>query len=238
MAQRGNILFLILLAVVLFAALSYAVTSSMRGGGKDVSDETAQTGAAAIAQYVTLLRNEVQRLMMMNGCTAANLDWRHNYYKRYDGTNTGVTGTTAPSPKMGCAVFQAYGGPVSPIDFEKYNNPGYVNAATSGDWRAGHAAFRWGNFKNAGTAANDVVIVMNGVDAKVCAALLKTGSVSALSATEYWNNTVDANNAQPADYTADADIVNEAINLEDFAVRRSVSSAGSWCIIASVIVPQ
>jgi len=73
---RGNILFLILLAVVLFAALSYAVTSSMRGGGRDASSENLQAGAAAISQYVALLRIEVQRLMLMNDCKVENIDWR------------------------------------------------------------------------------------------------------------------------------------------------------------------
>lgn len=61
--QRGNILFLILLAVILFAALSYAVTQSLRGGGKDVSDEKAAALAAQIINSIGLPEPELMRFM-------------------------------------------------------------------------------------------------------------------------------------------------------------------------------
>ena len=49
--EEGNVLFLILIAVVLFAALSYAVTSSTRSGGGSVSKDKAKSYAAAIVQH-------------------------------------------------------------------------------------------------------------------------------------------------------------------------------------------
>ncbi len=167
MAQRGNILFLILLAIVLFVALSYAVNSGMRGGGSNAGRESAQAGAAAISQYVTLLRNEVQRLMVVNGCAVENLDWRHDFWKRANGTYTYFNGAmgAARTPKAGCAVFTAYGGPVAPQTFEKYvEQPAYgdyeiVNPAT---FKAGHAAIRWVNRVNELTPAEDLAIVIDG----------------------------------------------------------------------------
>lgn len=62
--SRGNILFLILLAVMLFAALAYAVTSSIRGGGKDASSENAELKASQILQYMSLLESSIMRLQM------------------------------------------------------------------------------------------------------------------------------------------------------------------------------
>ena len=61
--QKGNVLFLILIAVALFAALSYAVTQSSRSGG-DASRETNILNAAQLTQYPTSVRTAVLRLVI------------------------------------------------------------------------------------------------------------------------------------------------------------------------------
>ncbi len=66
-SQCGSALFMILLAVVLFAALSYAVTSSIQGGSKDGSSENIRTQAALIVGNATLAENLVKRLMLSEG---------------------------------------------------------------------------------------------------------------------------------------------------------------------------
>lgn len=61
--QQGNVLFLILVAVVLFAALSYAVTQSSRSGG-GVDSETDQLNMAAYGSYISSVRFGYQRLRL------------------------------------------------------------------------------------------------------------------------------------------------------------------------------
>lgn len=58
-SERGNILFMILIAVALFAALSYAVTSSSRGGSKGIGEERARLLASRIVQYGTSIEQAV-----------------------------------------------------------------------------------------------------------------------------------------------------------------------------------
>ncbi len=63
-AESGNVLFLILIAVALFAALSYAVTQSTRSGGGDASGETNKINSAQLTQYPAGVRSSVVRMVI------------------------------------------------------------------------------------------------------------------------------------------------------------------------------
>lgn len=65
-AERGNALFIILIAVALFAALSYAVSQFQRGGGTDASRETTMVNASQIIQYPVSLKSSIMRMMVIN----------------------------------------------------------------------------------------------------------------------------------------------------------------------------
>lgn len=70
--EKGNVLFLILIAVVLFAALSYAVTQSSRTGGGDAGKETNLISSAEISQYPAAVKTAIVR-MIIDGVTYEEL---------------------------------------------------------------------------------------------------------------------------------------------------------------------
>lgn len=61
--NSGNILFIILIAVALFAALSYAVTNSTRSQGQGTSKEVALSDSSVIQQYTANLRGATTRMV-------------------------------------------------------------------------------------------------------------------------------------------------------------------------------
>lgn len=103
--QQGNVLFLILIAVVLFAALSYAVTQSSRGGG-NADRETAQLSASQAVQYASALDYAITKLTLMNGCTETSISFENS-------TVTGYANTEDPSSTTACQIFHADGAGMS-----------------------------------------------------------------------------------------------------------------------------
>lgn len=71
--QKGNVLFLILIAVALFAALSYAVTQSSRSGG-DAGRETNILNSAQLTQYPNQIRTAMIR-MIIEGTPVTSLEF-------------------------------------------------------------------------------------------------------------------------------------------------------------------
>lgn len=74
-SEKGNVLFLILIAVALFAALSYAVTSSSRTGGGDASAEVNKTNIAALQQFAPTLRTGIIRMTVSRGIPLSDIDF-------------------------------------------------------------------------------------------------------------------------------------------------------------------
>jgi hypothetical protein len=70
--ESGNVLFLILIAVALFAALSYAVTQSSRSGGNDSAGEKSLISSAQLTQYPAGIRTSIVR-MLINGVDVNDL---------------------------------------------------------------------------------------------------------------------------------------------------------------------
>jgi hypothetical protein len=62
-SENGNAIFLVLIAIALFAGLSYAVTQAKRSSEEAVNSEKAILSSAAMTQYPAALRTSVVRMV-------------------------------------------------------------------------------------------------------------------------------------------------------------------------------
>jgi hypothetical protein len=137
-AERGNVLFLILIAVALFAALSYAVTQSSRSGGGDANSETNLVNSATITQYPASVRTAIIRQIVSKN-VAVNL-LRFNTPSTFGtGCTGGNTQTCVFHPDGGGATYvlgsadvMSGGGP-APWVFNGENEINLVGTSDGGD---------------------------------------------------------------------------------------------------------
>ena len=100
--QNGSIIFYILLAIVLFAALGFAVSSSMRGGSKALSDEMLELQAEEILSYAAKMKETVKTLQLINDCADTEIS--------FESTEWGHTDYDNGSAPDECKVFDPAGG--------------------------------------------------------------------------------------------------------------------------------
>lgn len=117
-SQRGNALFLILIAVALFAALSFAITRSSRTGGAPISEEKMSISWAKLQSRISMYRGAITRMTL---------------------TGTDITMITAYDPSVGSpsfsstSIYHPDGGGV-PFDgnFLTYDEGGGLSSGTGG----------------------------------------------------------------------------------------------------------
>jgi hypothetical protein len=102
--SRGNALFLVLIAIALFAALAYAVTKTSRGGG-NINKEKAQLDAALQTQCDAYVERGVNVLSLVNKCPTDQIS-----YELASGVNENPSN---PSNKN-CFLFDVQGAGLTP----------------------------------------------------------------------------------------------------------------------------
>lgn len=145
-AQRGTALFLILIAVALFAALSYAMTSSTRGSGRGVEWEKARLTAQRFISFGDGVRRAVMR-MRIAGAEISDLN--------FDPAATGKYAVF--SEEGGGALFSP---PPPEADAQ---NDAYV-------WNFYKPSEGWSS-PGVGTSAPELFIWIVGLDENVCKAI-------------------------------------------------------------------
>lgn len=159
--ESGNVLFLILIAVALFAALSYAVTQSSRSGSSDASSERGVISSAQITQYPAAIRTSVLR-MIIGGVGADEL-----YFNAPAdfGAGNPIDDTDGDTTDENRSVFHPSGGG-APYNLAA---PEVMADGAQGDWifSADYQINLIGATNGTG-AANDVIAFLPGISRSVC----------------------------------------------------------------------
>lgn len=157
--ERGNVLFLILIAVALFAALGFAVSDILRSGNPTtIAGEQARVFAGEIMDYGRNMRQAVQNVKISNGCRDTEISFENNVETGYvNGANTE------------CQVFHPDGGAMSWVSPANAVNDGseWIYAGTN------HA-------DDIGTSAPDLVMILRNINSNVCDRINAASGITAL----------------------------------------------------------
>lgn len=156
--EQGNVLFLILIAVALFAALSYAVTQSTGLGSGTAEREKSLLSGASMTQYPTSLKTHIIR-MILGGSDVSEI----YFDPPADFSNMSDLTKAVFHPTGGGAVYQQ-----APEDLMTSGNQGrwYFNAR-----------FEAPQIGTDGAGGNDVIAFLPGIDQNICREVNKEFSI-------------------------------------------------------------
>ena len=168
--SAGNVLFLILIAVALFAALSYAVSSSFRGGETTISQEQARVKAGELLRDMESIRNGYSFLWSQKGCSIDEISFIKNG-KDIEAPVSSDFDAASPKSDESCDIFHPNGAGIAyPQNLDEFQN-----ATAAGIYLgklefyfSGHEPAGAYGFENLGTASDDHMVILRGVLPEVC----------------------------------------------------------------------
>ena len=158
--QSGSVLLYILIAVMLFAALSYTVAQMMKSGNPGtVSEEKSFLMADDLMNFGRAVRQAVQTMKISNGCTDTAISFENSFM-------SGYAHTPAASPS--CQIFNAAGGGIQYVT----PNKEWLNTDFQGNVHFGRYFLSGANaFEGVGTPAADLVLLLPFLKSNLCAAI-------------------------------------------------------------------
>ena len=169
-SERGNVLFYILVAVALLAALSLAVSQSGRGNVNKLTEEKARLYATDMIEYANIVAASVGQLRL-RGCDSDEISFENDDV-------SGYTNANAPTDNT-CHVFHLSGGGV---DWKQ------TPAEAINDGNANHYFYN---------AANEVELIGTTCGTSACSELLMLVQDLSQQVCIQINNLLDVTN--PAD---------------------------------------
>lgn len=193
--QNGNALFLILIAVALFAALSYAITSSGRGGGS-IDKEQATIDAARVLETLANVNQAALRLRVIGQIPDHLIDLRSDLRLRDTGAIYTTYGPNAACTNTGCRLYHEDGGDILYPTFENLALPN--NSDWPSDFMPGHGLAVVAKVDQVGSDLPEIMESYYGIKEDVCLAINRQAGLpdepqhSFASETLYaYRNTVD-----------------------------------------------
>ena len=138
--QKGNAIFIILIGIALFAALSYAVTQSIRGESDSGAKEKTDIEATALLASANGIATAIKAMIAVNNCK----DTEINFYVPNLAYASQFSNASAPSDKS-CNVFALEGGG---LGFTKPNknifDQDFSSSSAGWDWLFEGSRCIWG----------------------------------------------------------------------------------------------
>lgn len=169
--ERGSVFFFILIGIALFAALSYAITQSVRIG-TDASggvSGTTERNTATVTDLMQFLEALKMRIFEMgsNGVPDTQFDFKNDVYKMPSGSEVTANNNATCINTENCSVFVPYApSGINPMIFLEAADK---EAQTGNSLpKNGHGRVGEIDIKAVGSTAPDLVFIIQGIKPAIC----------------------------------------------------------------------
>lgn len=155
--QNGAVFIYILMAIVLFGALSYAISRGSRSGTSGLTDEQAKLAAQEVIDYGNTVANAVQKLKL-RGCADTEISFEGMI------TSGAYVNPNAPIDEL-CHVLSSAG----TINYISPNDTNWLDESRAGEANYGNSTATGRVFvTNVGTPNTELIIYTPYIKKKVC----------------------------------------------------------------------